>query len=95
MEPEDFYPQQTQDLLNYGSALVAKLEEQKADDGKLDISEVIMTLISTAPDGIQAMMGSDEIPSEIKRMSAEQKESSLMDATDTIRRLFELFWEPK
>lgn len=95
MSEEEKYPEQTQDLLDYGTALVDALEEHKGDDGKIDSGEIISTVITTAPEGMAAVIGSSEISKEIKAMSQEQMEAALTDATDTLTRLVQLFWEDK
>jgi len=83
---------ETEDLLTYGEALVSTLEDHN-EDGEITMRETISTVITTSPEAIAAIVGSDKIKDEIKAMSPEQKEEALVEAVDILQRLVGLFWD--
>jgi len=86
---------QLQEMLDFIFEVTSALRSQKEDDGEIDFGEALYTMVSNAPAGVRAMLGAGEIPGEIKGMSAQQKEDALIQATQAIKELIEVFWDKK
>jgi len=56
--------QESLDVFVYMEALLNKLEEYKADDGKVSFGEWVKTFSSTAPEAVKAVVGSWNIGSD-------------------------------
>lgn len=52
------------DLIVYAEEIVKKVEEYKADDGKVSFSEWIKVFSSTAPEAVKAVVGAMKIGSD-------------------------------
>jgi hypothetical protein len=85
--------EETKDVIEYAGAVVDKLTEHKADDGKIDGAEITSTLVSTVPAGVRAVAGSGDIKEELAKgnLSDEEKDELLALAMPVLMNLIGLF----
>ena len=83
--------EETRDLLEYAEKIVDKMLEAKSDDGKISKSEIISAVISTAPAGIQAFSGVDEVVEELKELSPEEQKEVVEKSILVVKKLIGLF----
>lgn len=72
--------EESMDIIKYADALLDELAKHKADDGKIDTQEVFQTLSATAPEAVNAVVGSWSVPKELADLDAAES-SKLLEAS--------------
>jgi hypothetical protein len=63
---------ETVEVLDLCISLLDKLAAAKADDGKVDLTEIIGLALSLAQSALKAAMGLDKIGGELKELSSDE-----------------------
>ena len=79
------------DVVDFVGKVVNSLAAHKADDGKLDTTEIITTLVKSAPAGVSALVGSGDIDEELKDLSPAEKEELISRAMPVLLKLAGMF----
>ena len=82
---------ETMDYIEYADAVVDKIVEAKQDDGKINTSEIIGAIMSTTPEAIKAMIGSDDVDNEMADLDPAEKEKLLNASMAALKKLVRAF----
>jgi len=83
--------EQTMDVITYAHSILDELKKHKEDDGKIDMIEAITTLATTAPAGINAVVGISDIAEEFKDLDEKEKKKLLEDGIAVVLKLVGMF----
>lgn len=83
--------EETLDVVEYAGKVVDSLAQHKADDGKIDTTEIVSTIATTTPAGISALVGSGDIDDELKDLSEEEKTELLSKSMPVLLKLVGMF----
>jgi hypothetical protein len=80
------------EMIDCLEAWVFQLEKAKADDGKITVSEIGAAGLATMPQNVSAVMGSWNIPDQIRNAPEAEKERLLGRFASVSMRLVAVFW---
>lgn len=90
-EENKFGIKESLDVVAFADVLVKKLHEKKADDGKIDGTEIGTALATSAPEAIKAIWGAGSVSKELGELSEEEKNQLLDKAMPVLLNLVHLF----
>jgi len=80
------------EMIDCLEAWTTELEKHKADDGKIDMAEIGAAGLSTMGANVKALMGSWNIPEQIKTAPDAERERLLGRFASVSMRLVACFW---
>jgi len=86
------------DVITYLQSLADEMYLAKADDGKIDMKEIVAALATTSPTALAAWVGSDNISAQAADISDEERERILtasLRVVQTFGKIFAKVPQPK
>lgn len=87
--------EQTMDVVLYIQTIADEMLEAKAEDGKIAISEIVSTLMTTSPAALSAFIGSSDIDKEVADFSEDERKQVLTACVKVIQTFGKIFSKVK
>jgi len=83
--------EESMDVIKFADALLDELGKHKADDGKIDTTEVFQTVGATMDEAVRAVVGSWKIGDELKDLDEDERKQLLDTSWPVVMKLIGLF----